>query len=328
MKTRLRLLAAFSAMVLPLAAAWSESANPFISSGAPPSSVAAQRLPGPVAAVVAMMAPILQNLSDRLVTLTRSIRGATGPGPLLALLFVSLVYGVFHALGPGHGKTLVSTFFVARDAKLRHSLIAGYFIALVHAISALSMVMILYFIIHGIFSADFESTSRILRIVSFAIITVMGAVMLVRRILGIEHSHGHGSAHTHSHNHEHVHGMTDGPESQTRTAGDPPELRTRELWGVAVASGLVPCPGASAVILLSLSLNMVAVSILAVAMISVGMGFTITVIGAVAILVKRGVIRAARPGKSNKASWLRRALEIGGSAALFAFGLLFFLSQF
>ena len=62
---------------------------------------------------------------------------------------------------------------------------------------------------------------------------------------------------------------------------------------------------------------MVVVSILAVTMISLGMGFTVSAIGAVAILVKRGVIRAAEPRRSNKVSWLRRALEIGGSAALF-----------
>ncbi|MGO8693170.1 MAG: nickel/cobalt transporter [Rectinemataceae bacterium] len=321
MKIRLRLIAALWGIGFPLVAVWPESPNPFISSGAPPASVAAQRLPGPVAAVVAAMAPVLQNLSDHLVTLTRSIRGERGPGPLLALLVVSLVYGVFHALGPGHGKTLVSTFFVARDARLRHSIIAGYFISLVHAISALSMVMILYFIIHGIFSAGFESTSRMLRIASFGIIMIMGAVMLVRRILGIEHHHGHGHRKGHSHE-SHVHA-----EGEEAHEGGELPLRTRELWGVAVASGLVPCPGASAVILLSLSLSMVVVSILAVTMISLGMGLTISAIGAVAILVKRGVIRTAEPRRSNKVSWLRRVLEIGGSSALFVFGLLSFVSQ-
>jgi len=303
---------------------WSESANPFTSNGGPADHALTGRLTGFVAAIVAAMAPVLQVLSDRLAELTRSIKGAEGPGPLLALLLVSFIYGIFHALGPGHGKTLVSTFFIARDAKLGHSLVAGYLIALVHAISALTLVSLLFFIIHGLFSSNFETASRVLRMVSFGLIAALGAFMLVRRSLGIEHSHSHNHGHSRDHVEADSHVEADGH------GGDEPqpELRTRDLWGVALASGIVPCPGASAVILLSLSLNMILVSVLAVAMISVGMGLTVSAIAALAILAKRGVIRSGKPDGAGERRVLRRVVEIAGSAVLFLFGLLFFLAQF
>lgn len=321
---------AFLAVAAAASPLWAESANPFTSSGGPAGGGLTQGLTGFVAAIVAALAPLLQTLSDRLAELTRSIQGATGPGPLLALLAVSLVYGVFHALGPGHGKTLVSTFFIARDAKLRHSLAAGYLIALVHAISALALVSLLFFLIHGLFASNFETASRVLRMVSFGLIAALGAFMLVRRILGYEHSHGHG----HDHGHDHAEpsrgrsptGATD--EAPAAVGEQLPELRTRDLWGVALASGIVPCPGASAVILLSLSLNMILVSVLAVTMISLGMGLTVSAIGALAILAKRGVIRQGGTGERPERRTLRRIVEITGSTVLFLFGLLFFLAQF
>ncbi|HTX73504.1 MAG TPA: hypothetical protein VMC79_11810 [Rectinemataceae bacterium] len=332
--SRNRLIAIAGAACLGGLRLWSESANPFTSNAGPSSQAVAERLTGPVAAIVAAMAPLLHVLSDRLAELTRSIKGASGPGPLIALLLVSFVYGIFHALGPGHGKTLVSTFFLARDAGIKHSLAAGYLIALVHAVSALTLVSVLFFAIRGFFPSNFESASRVLRMVSFGLIAALGAVLVVRRSLGLEHRHGSGHDHMHSHaerndghgNHDSEEASGQNAESVAQEPGT--ELRVRELWGVALASGIVPCPGASAVILLSLSLNMVLVSVLAVGMISLGMGVTVSAIGALAILAKRGVIRSGRGASGGERRTLRRIVEIGGSAMLFLFGLLFFLAQF
>ena len=88
---------------------------------------------------------------------------------MLALAAAALLYGIFHAIGPGHGKTIVSTFFLAKEAKLRHSLIAGYLIAIVHAVSALTIVLALFFIVRGVFSTGFESASRIVQTLIFKI---------------------------------------------------------------------------------------------------------------------------------------------------------------
>jgi ABC-type nickel/cobalt efflux system permease component RcnA len=303
-----RIFVALAIISLSAALASAESPNPFTSSGGP------SRVSAPALGGIAALAPLLRTLTDRLAGLTREIRDAKTPGPILALALISLIYGVFHSLGPGHGKTIVSTFFLAKDAKLGNSLAAGYLIALVHAVSALSIVLVLYYLVRGIFSAGFESASRIVQVLSFGAIALIGAVMLVRRILGVEHSHRFGHAHEHEH------------ESSDEEAGP---VTLRELLGIALASGVVPCPGASAIILLSLSLNIMVAGVVSVVMISFGMGLTVTVVGAAAILAKRGVMKvstARRGGGLGKV--MRRVVEIFGSTVLFLFGLVFFIAQF
>ena len=102
----------------------------------------------------------------------------------------------------------------------------------------------------------------------------------------------------------------------------------RNLLGIAIPAGVIPCPGAVAIILFALSLNMLGVSILSVVAISVGMGATISLTGIIVILAKRGAVKALSHGqKAEGNSVPRRVIEIGGAALLFLFGLVFFLAQ-
>jgi ABC-type nickel/cobalt efflux system permease component RcnA len=218
-------------------------------------------------------------------------------------MLVSLVYGMFHAAGPGHGKTIVSSFFLANDAKLRHSIMIGYLIAVVHALAALAVVLILYYVIRGLFSTGIEQADHYIQLATFGIIAVLGGFMLAGRIRGTAHHHHH--------------------HSEDPRAG----LTMRSLLGIAVPAGAIPCPGAVAVILFALSLHMLGVSVLAVISISLGMGVTISVTGAIVILAKRGVVSALAGGHEERDSLLRRIIEIGGAGILFLFGLVLFLAQ-
>lgn len=307
------------------AAVFGESANPFTSTASKPQVVSPlQVAPGFVSAIVGVMTPTLRVLNDQLALLTRALGEKGNLTVLLVLLLVSFVYGIFHALGPGHGKTMVTTFFLSNNGKFRQSITVGYLLALVHAVSALSLVLILYFVIRGIFSTDFESASRIIRFMSFGIVAILGAVMLIRKIMGKEHHHfGHSHEHDHCQDHDSSHEHS----HERETEG---EVTTKQLWGIATASGLVPCPGASAVILLTLSLNMLWVSVLAVTMISLGMGITVSIFGILAILAKRGIVGTSALGghHERRERIIRRVVEITGAAMLFLFGTLFFLAQF
>ena len=307
----LALLACLASLASP------ESPNPFTSSGAPSPAASA----APATTAIAALAPLLRSLTDRLTELVKRLRDERSPGAVLAFALVSLAYGVFHSLGPGHGKTIVSSLFLAKDAKLGHSLAAGYLIATVHAVAAIGIVLALFYLVQGVFSIGFENASRYVQIASFAAIAAIGGVMLVRRILGREHSHHLGHRHDHDHDHDHEDASHGGEAGSSEVTG-------RELAGIALASGLVPCPGASAILLVSLSLGVAVAGIVSVVMISVGMGFTVSVIGAIAILAKRGVLKASESRRGRASRIIRRVVEIGGSALLFLIGLAFLLAQF
>jgi ABC-type nickel/cobalt efflux system permease component RcnA len=282
-----------------------EVPNPFTAHGSRPrTGPFAQLTSGPSAVLFGVMAPVQKTLNDSMAAMTRSLADSRSLGGLLLVVALALAYGIFHAAGPGHGKTIVSSFLLANEAKLRHSFAIGYLVAAVHALSALAVVLIVYYLIRGIFAAGIESANHYIQLATFAVIAAIGLVMLVRRVAG----HGHSHAHAHE-------------------AAPGAGLTTRNLVGIAVPAGVIPCPGAVAVILFALSLHMLAVSVMAVSAISVGMGTTISATGAIVILVKRGAINAIAAGRERRDSVLRRVVEIGGAAVLFLFGLLFFLAQ-
>lgn len=285
-----------------------EAPNPFTSQNTKPKSGIFLAVTSGVSAFFFnLMAPVQKTLNEDLAGMTRALEGSRSLGGLLIVVALALAYGIFHAAGPGHGKTIVSSFFLANESKLRHSFIVGYLVAAVHALSALSVVLVLYYLIRGIFAIGAEKANHYIQLVTFAVITAIGAVMLVRRAIGLGHHHHH---HSHSNEREPAGGLS-----------------TRNLLGIALPAGVIPCPGAVAVILFALSLHLLAVSILAVSFISLGMGTTISATGAIVILVKRGAIRAVTGAHEERDAKIRRVVEIAGAAILFLFGLVFFLAQ-
>jgi ABC-type nickel/cobalt efflux system permease component RcnA len=278
--------------------------NPFTAKDARPR---AENLPGLTSGITAFffnaMAPVQKTLNDSLAAITRSLQGSRSLGGLLFVMLISLVYGMFHAAGPGHGKTIVSSFFLANNAKLKHSFMIGYLIAAVHALAALTVVLVLSYVIRGLFSTGIEQADHYIQLATFAIIAVLGAWMLMGRIRGTGHHH-------HAHAEDSGKGVT-----------------MRSLLSIAVPAGAIPCPGAVAVILFALSLHMLGVSVLSVVSISIGMGVTISVTGALVILAKRGAVKALAGGDAHRDTVVRRVVEIGGAGILFLFGLLLFLAQ-
>jgi nickel/cobalt exporter len=291
-----------------------EAPNPFTAHNTkPPTGLFARATGGASAFLFGLMAPIQKTLNENLAEMTRALEGSHSLGGLLIVAALALAYGIFHAAGPGHGKTIVSSFLLANEGKIGQSFIIGYLVAAVHALSALTVVLLLYYIIRGIFATGVEQANRYIQITTFAIITLIGAVMLVRRAMGKGHRHSQLFGHRH-----------DSEDHHEEAAA----LTMRNLLGIAVPAGVIPCPGAVAVILFALSLHMLSVSVLAVSLISVGMGTTIGVTGALVILVKRGAIRAVAGADEKRDSTVRRIIEIAGAAILFVFGLVFLLAQF
>lgn len=284
-----------------------EAPNPFTAHNSRPRTGGLTLITSGVTAFLFnLMAPVQKTLNENLAGMTRALEGSRSAGGLLLVIALALAYGIFHAAGPGHGKTIVSSFILANESKIRHSLVIGYLVAAVHALSALTVVLVLYYVIRGIFATGVEQANHYIQLVTFAAITLIGGFMLVRRAAGKTHAHDHPHAADHA-----------------PAAG----LTLRSLIGIAVPAGVIPCPGAVAVILFALSLHMLAVSVLAVSSISVGMGTTISATGALVILAKRGAIRVAAGARDERESKVRRIIEIAGATVLFLFGLVFFLAQ-
>ncbi|MBA7658347.1 hypothetical protein ES703_66297 [subsurface metagenome] len=88
--------------------------NPLISKEPDKKSVTPVKYPALLQGVLRKIAPLQHRLSNRLVKLIREIKTTHSKRALFIIVFVSLIYGMIHALGPGHGKTLTFSYFLSK----------------------------------------------------------------------------------------------------------------------------------------------------------------------------------------------------------------------
>lgn len=123
-----------------------------------------------------------KNITGRLAASIKKIeKGSTRE--IIFLIFVSFLYGVVHALGPGHGKSLISSYFLTRDDRVMKGLVAGPMIALLHCMSAIVIIGTLYYILKNSFLVNFEKATGLIKSASFIIIIFIGLYLFVRNIV-------------------------------------------------------------------------------------------------------------------------------------------------
>ena len=96
-----------------------EAPNPFTSQNTRPrTGVFTTITSGTSAFIFSVMAPVQKMSDESLASMTRALKGSRSLGGLLLVAALALAYGIFHAAGPGHGKTIVSSFLLANEGNL------------------------------------------------------------------------------------------------------------------------------------------------------------------------------------------------------------------
>lgn len=168
---------------------------------------------------------------------------------VMVVLAISFIYGLVHAAGPGHGKALVSFYFLSRGGSYKKAIKLGYLISIVHALSALSITFIVYFILHGLFSKTFKELSNISMVISAVMIIAVGIYLLIKAIKAKKE------------------------KEQTDFSKEKSE------YAVAFSAGIVPCPGVMSIVLFCISTGNLYLGVLSAIAMSLGMGFTISLAG-------------------------------------------------
>ncbi|MGH9164883.1 MAG: nickel/cobalt transporter [Acidimicrobiales bacterium] len=235
-------------------------------------------------------------------------------GDLLALaglLAVALGFGALHALGPGHGKTLMAAYLVSTRGRPRDAVALGGVVSVMHTASVLALALVLVQLDR---SVGAESIYPWLELASGAVVVGMGAWLLVsrlrRRPVPVAPYHDHDHDHDH-HGHSHDHGPHG--HSHELAPGVSP-LSRRGVLALGAAGGLFPSPTAVVVVVSAFSLHRPGLGLGLVGAFSVGLASTLTVVGLA--LVKGRSILERRGG--------RRALQVlplAGATALVAAGL-------
>lgn len=267
------------------------------------------------------------------------IEGDMSPAFLAFAVLLAIVAGALHALGPGHGKTVMAAYLVGTEGRVRHAVAVGVAISLMHTISVVVLGLITLWA-SSLFPP--ETVYPYLSLFSGTIVLCLGAWLLWSRVRahrrrGQERSEEHGHDHDHSHvDHSHVgHDHTDGHDGCARerdhvhAAGhshgfgyhshgpastNASPLTWKGLVVLALSGGLLPSPTALVALLGAVALHRVAFGVTLVAAFSIGLAGALTLLGI--------VVLKARSYAAEKFGGSRIALvPIGSAALILAMGL-------
>lgn len=246
----------------------------------------------------------------------RRVRQGEGLPAILALVLIGFIYGVVHALGPGHGKAVVAAYFMDRTRHWSAAIFAGSWIALGHTISAILIVLVLAIVLR-VASLDVIDQARIVEIIAYGLIVIIGLWRLLAGLRGSAHSHDHAHGEHDEHDHGHHHHASSPLLWRERMRQF---LRPDAMLGLLTVAGAVPCSGAMILLLFSLANGLLLVGLLGAFAISAGMALTLVGLGFAAVFLRlRFVDRLGQ-------AWVQRAMTVGGGALVSLIGLTMLLA--
>ena len=239
-------------------------------------------------------------------------------------LAIAFAYGVIHAFGPGHGKFVIVSYFLGREVRVVRGVVMAIQVAIVHVIAAVIIVWLADAVLQAGFGIGLSEVPGV-RAASFLIIVGIGVYMLYQAVRmstraagdgGAGHGHSHGHEHSHGHGHNHGHGHSHGHSHGSLEGGI-----------LALAAGMVPCPGAVLIMLYAVANDMIYPGFLLVGAMSLGIGLCICVLGVGAILARQTALRVMESsGGSRGVAALRNTMNYAGATFVTLVGLVSFVA--
>jgi ABC-type nickel/cobalt efflux system permease component RcnA len=212
------------------------------------------------------------------------VRKELSLGVVLAALVVAAGLGGFHALEPGHGKTVVAAYLVGARGTARHAAVLGLIVTASHTAGVYLLGAV------TLYATRYVVPERLypwLGAISGLIITGLGVYLLLTRWRGAGHAghhhHGHHHAHDDDHaaapaGHHHAHDHSHGAHRHHHPVPDD-AVTTRQLLALGITGGIVPCPAALVVLLSAISLGRVGFGLLLIVAFSLGLAAVLIGIG-------------------------------------------------
>jgi ABC-type nickel/cobalt efflux system permease component RcnA len=250
-----------------------------------------------------------------------------GLGIIFMALAIAAGLGAFHALEPGHGKTLVAAYLVGSRGTVKHAFLLGLIVTAAHTAGVYLLGAVTLYASRYIVP---EQLYPWLGVVSGVMITSLGAALLVRCYrskdgLSRHHHHhhagdSHGSPDDHDHHHHHQHQHRDHDHSHDHGHthhhhGLNQRVSLRELLTLGISGGIVPCPAALVVLLSAVSMQRIGFGLLLIMAFSIGLAVVLIAIGLLMVYARDFVSRFGTDGRV-----FTRWLPLASSTIITLFG--------
>lgn len=214
--------------------------------------------------------------------MAEGMRTATDMAALPALVSLAFLFGIVHALMPGHGKSVLVSYHMGREGHWYEGLTTGTLLALTHVGTAVVLVLAGVAIISRSVAAGGRAPA--FEVASAALITLIGTYLVARLL----RPHAH--------------------------------KRLRDGRMLAMATGLVPCPLTTFILTYALTRGKLAIGLAAV--FGMMLGVIVTLAGfAVAAVLARGPAMALLTRTERFRTIAGWGLELVGAVGVLVLGL-------
>jgi ABC-type nickel/cobalt efflux system permease component RcnA len=306
--------------------------------------------------LLSWVADTQQSMQRELATSVKRLKSGDAVGAALALAGLSFLYGVVHAVGPGHGKAIISSYVVANEETVRRGIMISFLAAGLQALTAILLVSLLLIGLNAT-GLQVNAWSNQLESVSYAMIALVGLYLLSTQSMrlwrrfragqaaqaasthaahghdhqghGHDHDHGqhdhhHDHDHQHHDHHHHAHGEACDHIVDARQLAGP--FSWRKVMAVVFSVGIRPCTGAILVLVFALTQGLFWAGVAATFAMAFGTAITVAVLASLALGSRE---LALRLGGTN-AAWVNAVwtmCSIGGAVVIFLFGSLLFAAS-
>ncbi len=298
----------------PPRAAW----GPARENAAPPHSFA----PGMNGDWWRAFADLQRSMQLKLAGAIRDLKAGNTALASALLVGIAFLYGVMHAVGPGHGKAVISSYVLADGVTLRRGIILSFLAALVQALTAIAVVWGTMILLKGA-GADVRQILQHFEAASGVMIMLAGiwlAALHLQRRLGQRRAHlsPHGTADHHTRHDE----SCDCGHAHIPTPAQVESASWSEAAAIVLAIGMRPCTGAILLLVFALSQGLFWAGVGGTFAMALGTAITVSAIACTTVGIREAMTRVAT------AWWAARLHDIAilaGGLLLAMLGLSLFL---
>jgi len=303
-----------------------------------PPSAAPLRAKGPFGALLSWVADTQQSMQRELAMSVKRLKSGNAVAATFALVGLSFLYGVVHAVGPGHGKAIISSYVIANEETVRRGVIISFIAAALQALTAIVLVSVLLIAMNAT-GLQVNAWSNQLESVSYAMIALVGLYLLSTQLIRLwrrwrgatpthavaSHAgHRHGDQHHHHDHHHHAPGEACDHIVDARQLAGP--LSWRKVMAVVFSVGIRPCTGAILVLVFALTQGLFWAGVAATFAMALGTAITVAALATLA-LGSRELALKLGGANSAWANMVWTTCAIGGATVILLFGLILFAAS-
>ena len=319
--------------------------------------------PGLVGAFFSWVVDTQQTMQRELAGGVKRLKTGNRFAAAVSLAGLSFIYGVVHALGPGHGKTVISSYVVANEETVRRGVMISFIAAAIQAMTAVAVISVFAIALNAS-GLTIKAWSLQLESASYALIALVGLWLLVGQLRGLwrrwrpapalaaagaggpqidfdDHDHEHGHAHAHAfahgghshdhdhddhdhHGHHHDHGEVCHHIVDAKAVSGP--MSWRKIMAVVFSVGIRPCSGAILVLIFALTQGLFWAGVAATFAMAFGTALTVAALATLALGSRELALRlGGKSGAWADAVWT--ACAIGGATLILLFGATLFAAS-